>query len=736
MSENGVKTNFLSRSEILDEVLGNRDGTTVAATISTLSKQLLGSGPLAETIASIIEQTAEDLAATGADVVAAEAARDAAISAGAWGYTPADGTDNTGALGAITGMVEGETALVLDTMHVWEYDGADWIDTGLSPISYKLDRSEFERVFGSQGFKGTLSAGSAAISGGTYTLGGGPIGFAGKGVIFSYYARTAGSYSVLVFSLNSSTGEKTVLSKFPITLVIGENTLFLPDITFSATDHIGFTTGSGQIGAIAGSGVSYYSASGQVLDVGESYTDTTASKANLMLRFDFIKLLDGEVVLEHENRLNVVETTIGDSSPVETIGRPIGFDPVSSASGIGTSTYIFDETFEDDKFLDEFEIYVKTAGTFYLSAYDKSGLSFSKDGGDYLLTATATGLQSLSGLPEMILKAGQNLGLRKGTGDIALTTATGDSGGYYSGTDADEFTVASGPQTNLRFEFRASFKSNGLAARVARLEDATGAGGAKPDSFHLHWMLTESHGPGRSPIRSSIEVPVGSGYNYRRANEAFSQLIDPTGNDSTSLLSGGKGSWGPAMGDALLRATGNTIGLALVNSGVGSTYISSWEAGDPAWLQAVEDWGFAVADLKAKNVDISGVSVGLAIGSNDASVGTSKAAFKAGVLDLYARAKSLVGAGDQLPLILMQTGPFADGSYAAEVAVIQEAQIELVNENEYIFMGYTGMKYGVERSWFIDSVHFSQAFNDAAGRALPSVMLAHGSGLYPAGLLG
>lgn len=63
--------------------------------------------------------------------VLAEAARDAAIDAGAWTYTPADET----ALLAISGMATDDTALVLDTMHVWIYSGSAWVDQGEGPIS-------------------------------------------------------------------------------------------------------------------------------------------------------------------------------------------------------------------------------------------------------------------------------------------------------------------------------------------------------------------------------------------------------------------------------------------------------------------------------------------------------------------------------------------------------------------------------------------------------------------------
>lgn len=51
MAENGVKSTDLANASILDEVIGNRSGSTVAATMFTLAQQLLGSGPLADAIA-------------------------------------------------------------------------------------------------------------------------------------------------------------------------------------------------------------------------------------------------------------------------------------------------------------------------------------------------------------------------------------------------------------------------------------------------------------------------------------------------------------------------------------------------------------------------------------------------------------------------------------------------------------------------------------------------------------
>ena len=91
---------------------------------------------LAQKAASIAAQSANDLIAPSVSAAQlaqglAEAARDATVSAGTWDYRPIDAT----ALAAITGMTAGQTALVLTTMHVWQYSGSAWVDTGQSPLA-------------------------------------------------------------------------------------------------------------------------------------------------------------------------------------------------------------------------------------------------------------------------------------------------------------------------------------------------------------------------------------------------------------------------------------------------------------------------------------------------------------------------------------------------------------------------------------------------------------------------
>lgn len=68
------------------------------------------------------------------DRILAEAARDAAIAAGSWAWNVDTQTDLAGLTPTLN-----DTAIVMDTMHVWRWDGAAWVDTGESPLAVKAD---------------------------------------------------------------------------------------------------------------------------------------------------------------------------------------------------------------------------------------------------------------------------------------------------------------------------------------------------------------------------------------------------------------------------------------------------------------------------------------------------------------------------------------------------------------------------------------------------------------------
>ncbi|WP_386173121.1 SGNH/GDSL hydrolase family protein [Sulfitobacter sp. R86518] len=141
MAENGVNTTNLLNAPVLDEVLGNRNKSTVSATVEALSQQMLGSGPLAQAISLAKEQTALDRLATGADVIqtgidraAAEAAKDATTLIAAVKGAYFDATIDAAKAEGVAALAVGDTfaASASDV----DYVGLYLIETG--PVATQI----------------------------------------------------------------------------------------------------------------------------------------------------------------------------------------------------------------------------------------------------------------------------------------------------------------------------------------------------------------------------------------------------------------------------------------------------------------------------------------------------------------------------------------------------------------------------------------------------------------------
>ena len=730
MSENGVKTNTLISVAMIDEVLGNRDGTTVVTTIPTLSQQLLGSGPLADAIAS-------NLVTTGADVVAAQAARDEAEqSAGvvSQATSVASLDDPTTLTAGDGGLVIGSGDDAIDGYYeVRANSPNEWVRiraTGLAGVQPQIDSvkrsvsdvsaslSEILQVVGLEVSELTSSASS--VSSGTYTFLR-PLVDAGDGVRFFCFANGPGAVHVHIASRTSPTNSIVREQKFDLKVGLNEVTLF--DLPHEAGDILGFRVGGGVIAiATGGDGNTdgYWSTSGQIA-AGQTYDDAASAAAIFKVRFETLKQA---VTAAGFDALSVSASRIGTpDQPTEIIGRPV--DPVAGTTTIQTSTYVIDDATDYPRRLTSFKAQVTTPGDMFLGSYSKAGDVFTPV--DVVSVAlTRTGLVEISAPPELVLEPGELFALQRGTAVIALNTGVGDFA-YYSGagqmvefTDDTSTTVA-------RFEFQAAFEAYTHEARLQEIEAPTNR--IKPDGFIAAFLVGESHGYGpEGTALSRIEIPAGAGYKYIRSTSSLEHMQDPT-----SAGGAGGGSVGPALCDAILRRTDGAIGTVLVNSAVGGTKIvENWnDLTGSSWTQAAADWADAVAQMNAQNIPIVGVSVYLMIGSNDAAASTSAATFKAGVLTLKGLLDELMGF--DVALVLAETGRFVDGAFSAEVAAIRNAQRELVNENASIFMGWANA-FHLTDAEYKDNVHYTTQGYDAAGRGAATALLAHGVGKLPSGL--
>ncbi|MCZ4259201.1 hypothetical protein O4H53_27010, partial [Sulfitobacter sp. G21635-S1] len=72
MAENGVQTVSLDPASTVDEIIGNKDGSSVRVLVNSLGQQLLGSGPVADAINLLEDQVLSGLspASSWADLLA------------------------------------------------------------------------------------------------------------------------------------------------------------------------------------------------------------------------------------------------------------------------------------------------------------------------------------------------------------------------------------------------------------------------------------------------------------------------------------------------------------------------------------------------------------------------------------------------------------------------------------------------------------------------------------------
>lgn len=671
--------------------------------------------------------TAADRVQTGLDVTAAEAARDLAVDAVQYDYFVDDAT----ALAALTGMVSGEHAYQRDTEHVHRYDGSAWDDQGEAPTKAKANQSDFselrDSLFAVEQAIGCpdadMDAGTGSAGAGTYCFST-PIGEAGGDFTFTCYATGAGTIDLRFMSRSGDVF--TVEASRQITVEVGVNTFNFDDLPYSSGWFAGFSVNSNRIGIEAGTD-GYYSATGVIVDTGQTFTDSTASVIQFKARFDFTKqYATGPLTKQAYDDIEELQNFVGVGDGAEQIiGLPDGVT-LATGSGIGGSYYIFEGEADVDRYLNELDVWATQAGVIQVQAWSVDG------GGDVTLerqvgVTVEVGLNQITDVG-LEVKAGERVGFFRGTGGVALNSA-----GSYPTSHRSILSTSGTPSpvnSSLRFEFRATLGLNSLDVRVIRLEgvDAdTDAGLLSTHTYHALWMLGESHVAGRATTLSDAVIPTGKGYAYRRASGAMAHLQDPTGNDSTAISGEGRGSWGPRMGRMLLDMTHGAIGAAVVNSGLGSSYIGShWASGGAGWTQAVTDWATAKTQMDTLNRSLAGASVMIAIGSNDAAAGTSKATFKADFLDLISRVR--VELGYDVPILILPTGPFANGDHATEVAYIQAAQHEIAKETAGCYIVTTATEYASDNGWFMDNVHFTQTGNEAIGAAAGALSFAVGSG--------
>lgn len=143
MAGNGVRTQDFPLVDALDEVIGNKNGTSGRQALSALVQQVSALIVPANlpSLQSFLSQLEAEIDAASTDVFQAveqvKIAKDTAISASRFDAIVADATERD----ALT-VSAGYRVFMRSDRHLWEYNGSSWVDEGPDPTEDKVSYSD------------------------------------------------------------------------------------------------------------------------------------------------------------------------------------------------------------------------------------------------------------------------------------------------------------------------------------------------------------------------------------------------------------------------------------------------------------------------------------------------------------------------------------------------------------------------------------------------------------------
>lgn len=581
----------------------------------------------------------------------------------------------------------------------------------------------------------SLGAGEAAVTSTSAIADSRPAALDGRITALSASAAIDGNLTIEIYRPESAAApgvNVTRISVRTVPVLTGGNTVDLSanPVLFEAGDLVA-VRGSNVLRRTAAADFTYYTITGTTSGVLPAISQTSRFEwSATIVTFPVVTQLIQEVDAKHDA---LFDGLVGPEHPAGTAS------PVSGDATTATTSVICDLVQIDGKVV-QLTMEAGADGNAFVHVFRPESPATA---GVLAARISKTTVSVLSGGNSIDLatygitvQAGDLIGV-SGVGVMRRTSDTADFA-YYAVTDASSVTLPA-LSTNHRFEWRLDVVPT-LVDEVAALRSEVDALAASQDtsewsptkSYILVLGVGQSNLAGRPVARSQISIPTGRSYKYNGTTNTLVTLADPTGTDSTALSGSGRGSLGPAMARAVLEASNGNIGVIFVNTAIGGTTIATWQTGGDSWIAAVDKFTTAKAQIDSLKLNVIGC-IGLMIqGESDASGGTTKATYKAGVLGLLTQLKELTEI-DDFKLIMSQIGVNTTGDAEAH-ALIRQAQAELARENEDIIMAFSGAKYFEDRDLMVDNVHYSIAGLNEIGGVVGSAVLSYGIGSTPVGI--
>lgn len=262
--------------------------------------------------------------------------------------------------------------------------------------------------------------------------------------------------------------------------------------------------------------------------------------------------------------------------------------------------------------------------------------------------------------------------------------------------------------------------------------NSTGSGAVEiPYVFYLFLVAGQSNAKGTGEGEFSPSVPAGIAYWWDNDSSELVHLEDPSPVSSSTA-----GSAWPAFSNRFNEITG--AGVIVVNAAVGSSAQTveaapamsdqHWDDSGALRSDAVSQLNSAISYLESNGVAYQFGGVLWSQGEREANaIDDATISDAANYKTVFSEMLDYFRTEFDRPnmrLVLSQTG-FNDGGETTGFEQIQAAQAELVNELDYVYMGYSGAKTAPSRGQMKDELHYKQPIYNEMGKSMAVTAAAH-----------
>jgi len=233
----------------------------------------------------------------------------------------------------------------------------------------------------------------------------------------------------------------------------------------------------------------------------------------------------------------------------------------------------------------------------------------------------------------------------------------------------------------------------------------------------------QSNAMGVGDQEASVFFPKKEVFEYNSVKDTLEILKDPVGQNHLNFQSAQTGSFIPALAYNYNEISNQKVTAIQVAKGGSSLTIEAdvnnwgnWSESGNLFSSSIYKTQRALQVLKRTEID----AIFWSQGENDGQAVyedlIAEEKYKIALIDLIERYRNHFG---EIPFIIIETGRF-NGNTAKDEGYtkVREAQREVAQEMENVYIGYNETEFFSERDWLLDGVHYNQEALNEIGKKL------------------